>query len=96
MGGEAGLKSFNVLKPGGRAAFIASGTTAPAPPRDDVQSLRPKVGRDRVYMERVLTLFQQRAVTVPEIKLFDLKDAAEAQRISEGRHLRGKLGFNMS
>jgi NADPH:quinone reductase-like Zn-dependent oxidoreductase len=96
VGGEAGLKSFNVLKPGGRAAFIASGTTAPAPPRDDVQSLRPKVGRDRVYMERVLTLFQQRAVTVPEIKLFDLKDAAEAQRISEGRHLRGKLVFNMS
>ena len=61
-----------------------------------MQSLRPKVGRDRVYMERVLTLFQQRAVTVPEIILFDLKDAAEAQRISEGRHLRGKLVFNMS
>ncbi len=91
VGGETGLRSFDVLKPGGRAAFIASGMQSPEPTRDDVGSLRPSVGRDRPYMERVATLLQQGVVTVPELQVFDLKNAVEAQKISESRHLRGKL-----
>lgn len=91
VGGDVTMKSFMVLKPGGRAAFIASGTSAPKPPRDDVISLRPNVGRDRPHLERIIELFDAGAVTVPEVTLFDLKDAAEAQKISESRHLRGKL-----
>src|SRR6476661_3141440 len=47
VGGDVAQKSFAVLKPGGRAAFIASGPQAPKPDRDDVQSLRPPVGRAR-------------------------------------------------
>ena len=91
VGGDVGLKAFDVLKPGGRAAFIASGAKAPEAPRDDVQSLRPSVGRARHYMERIAELYNAGVVTVPEITLFDLKDAAEAQKISQTRHLRGKL-----
>src|SRR6476620_4157802 len=45
VGGEVAKRSFSVLKPGGRAAFIASGAQAPKPAnRTDVQSLRPQVG----------------------------------------------------
>ena len=73
------------------AAFIASGTQAPTPTRDDVKSLRPKVGRDRSYMERVLRQYQTDAVQPPEMTCYALTDAPEAQRVSEGRHLRGKL-----
>lgn len=91
VGGDVALKAFDVLKPGGRAAFIASGPKAPEPTRDDVQSLRPNVGRARHYMERIAELYNAGVVTVPEITLFDLKDAAEAQKISQTRHLRGKL-----
>ena len=91
VGGDVGLKAFDVLKPGGRAAFIASGMRSPEPERDDVESLRPSVGRARHYMERIAELFSAGVVTVPEITLFDLKDAAEAQKVSESRHLRGKL-----
>ena len=91
VGGDVGLKAFDVLKPGGRAAFIASGMKSPEPERDDVESLRPSVGRARHYMERIAELFSAGVVTVPEITLFDLKDAAEAQKVSESRHLRGKL-----
>src|SRR5262249_52510728 len=47
VGGDVALRSFAVLRPGGRAAFIASGPQAPKPPRGDVQSLRPNVARDR-------------------------------------------------
>src|SRR4051812_29606894 len=45
VGGEVAKRSFAVVRPGGRAAFIASGGTAPVSPREDVASLRPKVGR---------------------------------------------------
>src|SRR6202021_3700540 len=40
VGGDVAQKSFAVLKPGGRAAFIASGMEAPKSPRSDVTSLR--------------------------------------------------------
>src|SRR5262249_57151720 len=36
VGGDVAEKSFAVLKPGGRAAFIASGAQAPKPNRPDV------------------------------------------------------------
>jgi NADPH:quinone reductase-like Zn-dependent oxidoreductase len=40
-GDVAQRSSFAVLKPGGRAAFIATGAQAPKTNRDDVMSLRP-------------------------------------------------------
>jgi NADPH:quinone reductase-like Zn-dependent oxidoreductase len=95
VGGEVAQKSFAVLKPGGRAAFIASGMEAPKPTRPDVVSLRPPVGRSRAAMERVAELVQTGAVKPPAIKLYRLSEAAEAQRLSEGRHFRGKLVFKV-
>ncbi|RPI42753.1 MAG: NADP-dependent oxidoreductase [Hyphomicrobiaceae bacterium] len=91
VGGDVATRSFAVVKSGGRAAFIASGATAPVSPRLDVRSLRPAVGRDRAHLQRILDLHATRAVRVPEIRVFALREAAEAQSISEGRHLRGKL-----
>jgi NADPH:quinone reductase-like Zn-dependent oxidoreductase len=91
VGGDVALRSFAVLKPGGRAAFIASGPQAPQLPRADVQSLRPNVARDRRHLERIVALVTAGAVRVPEITLFPLAQAAEAMKVSEGRHLRGKL-----
>ena len=94
-GGDLVDRSFSVLRPGGRAAFIGSGQAAPASPREDVVSLRPKVGRDRAHLERIAHLATTGAVRVPEIKVFKLSEAAEAHRISQGRHLRGKLVFKI-
>src|SRR5262245_26881626 len=91
VGGDVATRSFAALKPAGRAAFIASGATAPVSPRADVQSLRPAVGRDRPHLERILDLHAANAIRVPEIRVFPLRDTAAAQRISEGRHFRGKL-----
>jgi len=95
VGGDVVERSFAVLKSGGRAAFIASGVQAPDSPRDDVQSLRPNVGRDRPHLERIVELLVAGAVRVPDISLFPLSAAAEAHRISEARHLRGKLVFEV-
>ena len=95
VGGKVAMKSFQVLRPGGRAAFIASGATAPTPPRDDVQSLRPNVGRDRLHLQRILELVSLGAIKVPPIKEYPLSEAAAAHGVSEGRHLKGKLVFKV-
>ena len=91
VGGDVAERSFAVLKPGGRAAFIASGPTAPRSPRDDVVALRPQVGRGRRHLERIVELVEAGAVRVPEITRFPLSEAAAAHRLSQSRHLRGKL-----
>jgi NADPH:quinone reductase-like Zn-dependent oxidoreductase len=93
VGGDVAQRSFEVLKSGGRAAFIASGPQAPESPRSDVESLRPAVGRDRPHLERIVELFEAGAVRVPDITTYPLAEAAAAHRVSEGRHLRGKLVF---
>lgn len=95
VGGDVAMRSFAVLKPGGRAAFIASGAEAPASPRDDVNALRPKVSRDRPHLERIVALAAEGAVSVPPITRYALSDAIAAHRVSEGRHLRGKLVFEV-
>jgi NADPH:quinone reductase-like Zn-dependent oxidoreductase len=95
VGGDVTQRSFSVLKPGGRAAFIASGSTPPDSPRDDVQSLRPRVGRDRKHLDRMIELVKVGAVHVPEITLYPLTEAAAAHKVSESRHLRGKLVFEI-
>jgi NADPH:quinone reductase-like Zn-dependent oxidoreductase len=95
VGGDVAQKSFAVLKPGGRAAFIASGAQAPKPDRTDVTALRPPVGRARAPLERIAHLFEIGAVRAPDVKLYRLSEAAEAHRVSEGRHFRGKLVFQV-
>lgn len=95
VGGDVAKRAFDVLKPGGRAAFIGSGPAAPAPTRSDVTSLRPQVGRDRPHLERIVALVTKGVVKVPEIKVYKLSEPAEAHRVSEGRHLRGKLVFEV-
>jgi NADPH:quinone reductase-like Zn-dependent oxidoreductase len=95
VGGDVAQRSFKVLKPGGRAAFIASGAEAPKPDRNDVTSLRPPVGRARRHLERIAQLFQAGAIRPPEIKLYPLSKAVDAHWLSESRHFRGKLVFQV-
>jgi NADPH:quinone reductase-like Zn-dependent oxidoreductase len=94
-GEDVAMRSFAVLRPGGRAAFIASGPQAPLPPRNDVSSLRPAVGRDRPHLQRVLDLLAAGAIKVPEVTLYPLSEAVAAHRVSEARHLKGKLVFQV-
>ena len=95
VGGDVAQRSFAVLKPGGRAAFVASGPQAPKPDRNDVQALRPPVGRARRPLERTAELFTSGALRAPQVKLYRLSEAADAHRLSESRHFRGKLVFQV-
>jgi len=95
VGGDVATRSFGVLKPGGRAAFIASGAKAPTPDRRDVTALRPAVGRDRPHLDRIAALYRAGVIRPPEVTLYKLSEAIEAQRLSEARHVRGKLVFKV-
>ncbi len=53
--------------------------------------LRPNVARDRAHLERMLALSKRARCGRPTIVRYKLADAAEAHRVSEGRHLQGKL-----
>jgi len=91
VGGEVTARSFEVLRPGGRLASVASGASAPKSPRSDVRSLRPLVNRDRSHLRRVAALLATGAIAVPPIVEYPLAEAGAAHQVSEARHLRGKL-----
>lgn len=83
--------SYKVLKAGGRLVWISPAPDAAV--RADVKTFKPDVKRDRAHLERMLTLFKAGAVHTPAIHRYKLEDAAETHRISEARHLQGKLVF---
>jgi NADPH:quinone reductase-like Zn-dependent oxidoreductase len=91
VGGEVQVRSYDVLRPGGRLVWIAAAPAGFQPSRSDVQVLRPRVDRDRAHLERMGALLAAGAVWPPAITRYKLADAAEAHRVSEGRHLQGKL-----
>jgi NADPH:quinone reductase-like Zn-dependent oxidoreductase len=95
VGGDVQVRSYDVLKPGGRLVWIAPAPEGYQPTRNDVQTLRPGVARDRKHLERMLELLDTGAVWPPDITRYKLTDAAEAHRVSESRHLRGKLVFEV-
>jgi NADPH:quinone reductase-like Zn-dependent oxidoreductase len=95
VGGDVQVHSYTVLKPGGRLVWIAPAPAGFQPARRDVQTLRPGVARDRAHLERMLALLEAGAVSPPAITRYKLADAAEAHRVSEGRHLQGKLVFEI-
>jgi NADPH:quinone reductase-like Zn-dependent oxidoreductase len=95
VGGEVQIRSYAVLKPGGRLVWVAPAPEGSKPPRSDVKVLRPGVARDRKHLERIVELLDAGAVWPPEITRYKLSDAAEAHRVSESRHLRGKLVFEV-
>ena len=50
---------------------------------------------DRAHLERLLELLAAGAVKPPAITRYKLADAAQAHRVSEARHLQGKLVFEI-
>jgi NADPH:quinone reductase-like Zn-dependent oxidoreductase len=91
VGGEVRAGCYAVLNPGGRLVWIAPAPEGFQLPRSDVQTLRPNVVRDRAHLQRMLTLLEAGAVKPPTIVRYPLAGAADAHRVSEGRHLQGKL-----
>jgi len=95
VGGPCTAQCFAVLKSGGRAAFIAGGASAPASPRPDVTALRPAVNRGRELMDRVTAYVEAGVFKLPQITTLPLSAAVRAHELSEAKHVRGKLVFEI-
>ncbi|MFM1816437.1 MAG: hypothetical protein RLZ98_3132 [Pseudomonadota bacterium] len=95
VGRDVAMRSFDVLKPGGRLASVAAGRAPLQPPRPDLTYLRPKVGRSRAHLERITELVAKGAVRAPTIATYQLCEAGTAHSVSESRHLQGKLVFTI-
>jgi NADPH:quinone reductase-like Zn-dependent oxidoreductase len=91
IGGEVHQRSFEVLKSGGRMAYIAPLTKDTKPPRNDVNVIRPNVKRDRAHLNRIVELFMLDAVSSTDIQVFPLSSVNEAHELIETNHVRGKL-----
>jgi NADPH:quinone reductase-like Zn-dependent oxidoreductase len=91
VGVDVQVRSYSVLKPGGRLVWVAPAPEGFKPTRSDVKVLRPAVSRDRAHLERIVALLDAGAVTPPPVVEYALAEAADAHRVSEARHLRGKL-----
>jgi NADPH:quinone reductase-like Zn-dependent oxidoreductase len=95
VGGDVQVRSYTALKPGGKLVWIAPAPEGFRPNRSDIETLRPNVIRDRAHLERMLALLAAGAVRPPTIVRYKLADAAKAHRVSEARHLQGKLVFEV-
>lgn len=91
IGGEVHQRSFKVLKPGGRLAYIGPLLDGATPPRDDVDVIRPNVGRDRPHLLRILELHDAGAIIAPDIQILSLAEAAQAHDLIDTHHIRGKI-----
>lgn len=91
VGGDVRSGCYDVLESGGRLVWVAPARPGFQIPRTDVQTLRPTVARDRAHLQRMVELVEAGAVKPPPMTLYKFADAAAAHRVSEGRHLRGKL-----
>ena len=89
VGGDV-VRSYKVLKPGGRLVWIAAAPEGFQAPRDEVQiasARRARPGASRAHDG----IARCRRRAPPAITRYKLADAAEAHGVSEGRHLQGKL-----
>jgi NADPH:quinone reductase-like Zn-dependent oxidoreductase len=91
IGGEVHQRSFKVLKPGGRLAYIAPLLKDALPPRDDIEVLRPNVQRDQAHLLRIIDLHEAGAIIPPDIQSFPLSDAGKAHDLIDTHHVRGKI-----
>jgi NADPH:quinone reductase-like Zn-dependent oxidoreductase len=93
IGGTVAERTLDVLRSGGRAAFLDG--PAPTPRRSDIVSVKPPVKRATKFMNRVAELIDVGAFRPPEVRTFSLTQARLTHELIEARHVRGKLVFKV-
>jgi NADPH:quinone reductase-like Zn-dependent oxidoreductase len=93
VGGAVAERTLDVLRSGGRAAFLDG--PAPTPRRSGIVSVKPPVKRATKFMSRVAELIDAGAFRPPEVRVFSLAQARLAHELIEARHVRGKLVFKV-
>ncbi|MFM2130114.1 MAG: hypothetical protein RL477_1660 [Pseudomonadota bacterium] len=95
VGGKDQPKLCNVLKPGGRLAWISRGPKDFKAP-DHVKVLRPDVKRDRAHLDRIAALAEAGEIRPPAVTTFPLDRTADAHEAHKHRKVAGKVVIVMA
>jgi NADPH:quinone reductase-like Zn-dependent oxidoreductase len=95
IGGPVHRASTEVLKPGGKLAYLNADPVHPVL-RKDVTVLPTDVRATQKRLLAVLTLIAEGRLKVPVEARFPLARAAEAYELSRGGHARGKILLTMA
>ncbi|MGQ4432464.1 NADP-dependent oxidoreductase [Streptomyces sp. SAS_260] len=94
LGGETGIKSLRVLRPGGFVVSIIPVGSAEFPDEAErlgVRAVRMLVDADRADMESIVELVEAGKLRATVARTFPLADAAEAHKLGETGRTAGKL-----
>ncbi|MER6207189.1 NADP-dependent oxidoreductase [Streptomyces sp. NBC_00252] len=94
LGGETGVKSLSVLRPGGVVVSIIPIGSAEFPDEAErlgVRAVRMLVDADRADMESIVELVEAGKLRATVARTFPLADAAEAHKLGETGRTAGKL-----
>ena len=90
-GGEVHRKSYEVLKKGGTLVWITAQPVEDLSAQYGVKSLQAHVKPDLEGLSRLAALVGDGTVKPQVGRILDLEEAAQAHRISETGHVRGKI-----
>lgn len=91
IGGATQERSFAALKPGGILVSITDTPDATLAQRYGVRSARILVHTSSAQLAEIAHLFESGKLRVEVARAFPLVEAAEAHRLSEAGHTRGKI-----
>lgn len=97
IGGEVNLRSYEVMKPGGTLLVVLRGDQVEIQNRERLMAKHGVTTKVVVYsaqpdiLDLMRSLFESGALKPPYIKTLPLDQAAEAHRLSETGHTKGKM-----
>lgn len=96
VGGETLALSYEVVKPGGVIVGLVDAPDHDQCAHKDLSATRLVVRPDGGQLAELAALAADGKVRLPEIKTLPLEQIAEAHRLSESGHVRGKLVLTVS
>ena len=91
LGGDAHLRSFILLKPGGVMVCLAAAPIPDQAPRPDVRVIRSQIRPTRARLERILEWAASGVIRPQVTRILPVAEALSAYASSKGGHVRGKI-----
>jgi NADPH:quinone reductase-like Zn-dependent oxidoreductase len=95
MGGDIHVRSYAVLKPGGRMTCLTADPIPDEKPRDDVEVSKAPVAYDTASLEAISGLVDSGAIRPQVSAVLPFSEAVSAYDLSQTGHLRGKVVLRM-